>query len=264
MNTDKNFNEDSSSQILTTPRSRRSLIKGAAIGAVGVTGLAAAGIGVISAMPKNKAHAASASGSGCSTDSLTTILSVAATAEALAVTFYSHGIKNAAAMGITGQNLRYLTAAVVEEQLHLNLLVGAGGTLLAKTFSFPDAANTFTNLGKFVRTLDQLETAFESAYIAAIREFADMGDSAHAELSAQIVTIEAEHRALGRSLLTSINTANNWAFTPVYVKSVSDAVNVLNAEGYLSPSGSNSYAYHAHNLQNPNVTQRTPYAVACV
>ncbi|HET9918864.1 MAG TPA: hypothetical protein VFQ30_03405 [Ktedonobacteraceae bacterium] len=59
----------------------------------------------------------------------------------------------------------------------------------------------------------------------------------------------------------SIATADNWAFTPVYVTSVGDAVNVLSKEGYLSPSGKNSFTFVAASTKNPDVTQRTPYSV---
>ncbi len=248
-------------QSLSARKSRRSLLRGALAGAAGTTGLVLAGSTLLS----GTAHAATLTeSSSCPTDSVATILSVAATAEQLAVTFYTRGINNAAYLGISGQNLNYLTGAVVEEQLHRNLLVASGGKPVADMFSFPHGPETFWDLDKFIKTLDQLETAFESAYIAAIREFADMGMSSLSVLAAQIVTVEAEHRALGRSISSKINTANNWAFTPVYVKSVSDAVNVLNAEGYLSPEGKNSYQYYPVNLEeNTYVEQRKPYVVPC-
>jgi len=242
---------------LKAPKSRRSLLRGAVVGAAGATGLAVAGTALL---PRNAAHAASAT---CTPDSVQTILNIAATAEQLAVTFYTYGIASAKELGITGQNLNYLTAAVVEEQLHLNLLVASGAVPVTGTFSFPYGEKTFDEQDKFVTTLDQLETAFESAYIAAIRDFVILQQPDLAVLAAQIATIEAEHRALGRSISPKINTADNWAFTPVYVKSVADAANVLTAEGYLSPKGENSFTYKQVSLHNPNVMQRTPYVVAC-
>jgi len=172
--------------------------------------------------------------------------------------------QNAHKLAISGQNLDYLTAAVVEEQYHLNLLVKAGGKPVTGKFSFPHGEATFEHQDKFINTLDQLETAFESAYIAAIRDFALLGLPDYAVLSAQILTIEAEHRALGRSISSSIPAANNWAFTPVYVKSVADAAKVLGAEGYLTPKDKNSYTYAPVSLMlNKNVKQTVPYVVAC-
>jgi hypothetical protein len=243
-------------------KSRRSLLKGAIAGAAGATGLAVGG----SLLSRNGsvAHAAPAvKSSTCPVDSITTILSVAATAEQLAVTFYANGIANAGTLGIKEDDLNYLMGAIVEEQLHHDLLVKAGGSPLTGTFSFPSGHGTFQHLDKFVQTLNILETAFESAYIAAIREFADMNRSDLSVLAAQICTIEAEHRALGRSIDPSIELPNNWAFTPVYVKSVSDAVNVLKQEGFLSPNNHNSFKYEPTKVHDPDVTHRMPYVVPC-
>lgn len=261
-NNDQNTIE-TAMQSLSQRKSRRSLLRGAIVGAAGTTGLVAAGAAFLS---HPSAHAASATPktSASCTDSITTILSIAATAEQLAIAFYTNGINNASKLGISGQNLNYLTGAVVEEQIHRDLLVKAGGTPVTGIFSFPHADKTFTNLTTFIKTLDQLETAFESAYLAAIKEFADMGNSSLAQLAGQIVTVEAEHRALGRSIAMNIPTANNWAFTPVYVKSVGDAVNVLTAEGYLSPTSGNSYTYkRVDESLNKAVVQRTPYVTPC-
>lgn len=248
----------------TTLATRRSFLRKAAFGAAGVTGVAAVSAGVLSAFPKTAAHAATLTKatSNC-TDSVQTILNVAATAEQLAVTFYTNAIANASDLGISGNNLNYLTNALVEEQLHENLLLTAGGKTLTSTFSFPYGEDTFDDINKFVTTLDQLETAFESAYLAAIKEFADQNQSGLAQLAGQIVTIEAEHRVIGRSILNSIHFPNNRAFTPVYVKSVSDAVNVLAAEGYLSPKSGNSYTYKAVSTSDPHVEQKKPFVTPC-
>lgn len=242
-------------------QSRRSLLRGAVAGAVGVGGLAAIGASFIAASGQ-PAHAAGvkASNLNCS-DTEQDILNIAATAEQLAVVFYTNGILKAGTLGISGQNLNYLTAAVVEEQLHLNLLLQNGAKPLVNVFSFPHGWATFSHQDVFINTLQQLETAFESAYLAAVKEFAEMGQPGLAMLAGQIATIEAEHRALGRSISSSIATADNWAFTPVYVTSVGDAVNVLSKEGYLSPSGKNSFTFIAASTKNPDVTQRTPYSV---
>lgn len=248
----------------TTVATRRSFLRKAAFGAAGVTGVAAMSAGVLSAFPKTVAHAASLTKATAScTDSIQTILNVATTAEQLAVTFYTNGIANARKLGISGDNLNYLTNALVEEQLHENLLLASGGKTLTSTFSFPSGATTFMDLQTFVATLNQLETAFESAYLAAIKEFADQNQSGLAQLAGQIVTIEAEHRVIGRSILKSIRFPNNRAFTPVYVKSVSDAVNVLAAEGYLSPKSGNSYTYKAVSTMDPNVEQKKPFVTPC-
>lgn len=243
-------------------KSRRSVLKSVITGAAGATGLAVGG--TLLARNGTTAYAAPAvKSSTCPVDSIATILSVAATAEQLAVTFYANGIANAGTLGISGDNFEYLEGAIVEEQLHRDLLVKSGGSPVTGTFSFPDGSETFQHLDKFIATLDMLETAFESAYIAAIREFADMNRSDLAVLAAQICTIEAEHRAIGRSISPSIALPNNWAFTPVYVKSVSDAVNVLKQEGFLSPTKNNSFKYERTQVKEPDVIHRMPFVVPC-
>lgn len=264
MNTPEKFDSTSiSSQLSATVaarRSRRSLLKGAAIGAVGVTGFAAAGAGLLSALPRSTALAASPA--SCD-DPVQTILNIAATAEQLAVTFYTQGIAHARELGISGQNLTYLQGAVIEEQIHQKFLVKNGAMPITGTFSFPKGKETFEDQTTFVTTLDMLETAFESAYLAAVKEFADQNQIGLAQIAAQICTVEAEHRALGRSISMKIALANNWAFTPVLVSNVSEAVTVLSNEGFLSPVQGNSYTYKEVSTSDPRVVRRMPYAKPC-
>ncbi len=238
--------------------SRRSLLKGAVAGAAGVSGLVA-GAGFLTTLQPHAAFAKAASLSCGDTEQ--SIINTAATAEELAVVFYYHGVKNAAKLGISGQNLSYLQAALVEEQLHLNYLLSAGAVPLTSTFSFPHGWNTFENQGTFINTLQQLETDFESAYLAAVKEFGELGLFDLAVVAGQIATIEAEHRALGRSIIMTKQAANNWGFTPVYVTSVGDAVTVLTDEGYLSPTSNNTFTYTAVSTNSDLVTQTTPYSV---
>ena len=238
----------------TTPQSRRNLLKGAALG---VAGLTAAGAGSL-LLPRASAHASGAMEPP--EDTIVQILSIAATAEQLAVTFYTNAIANAKALGISGTNLVYLKAAVIEEQIHQNFLVAAGGTALTSTFSFPSAGMTFTDLPTFVNTLNTLETAFVAAYLAAVSEFSQYNQPRLAQIAGQILAIESEHRALGRTLNTKIQTVDDRVFAPALVESVGDAVGVLAAEGFLSPVSGNSYTYAAVSTTDPNVVYRTPFA----
>lgn len=235
--------------------SRRSLIKGAAAGAAGIAVAGAAGAFLL---PKH--NAAHASGGEGPEDSIVSILSIAATAEQLAVTFYTNGIANAGKLGISGANLDYLIAALVEEQIHLDFLVSAGGKPLTGTFSFPKAGETFEDQNTFIATLQQLEEAFIAAYLAAVSEFAQYGQPRLSQIAAQIMGVEAEHRALGRSISSNLPFANNFAFEPALVESVGDAAEYLAANGYLSPKSGNSYAYHSVSTTSSHVIQRTPYA----
>ncbi len=242
----------------TTQKSRRNLIKGAVVGAAGATGLAAAGIALLK--PAG-AHAAAATTSGCITP-IADILTIARTAERLAVTFYSNGLKHADKLGLSGDNFQYIRAALIEEQIHEFFFRDAGGQFLASKFSFPHGAETFEDLSLFIATQQQLEGVFDSAFLSAVREFGQQGRSDLAQIAAQIACIESEHRALGR-VIGGLSPADNWAFAPVLVAQVSDAPALVAKAGYLSPTPNNSYAYTPVNTEDDGIVFRTPFSVAC-
>ncbi len=198
---------------------------------------------------------------GNADDSIISILTVARTAEQLAVTFYSNGIANADKMGITGDDLTYLKAALVEEQIYQQFFAANGGQSLATTFSFPKGASTFTDLNTFISTQQQLEGVFDSAFLAAIMEFAQLGRPDLAQIAGQVACIEAEHRALGRSI-GKLSPADNWAFTPVLVSSVGAAPALVQQAGYLSPVTGNSYTYQEVSTSGAGVEQTRPYSMS--
>ncbi|GCE05679.1 ferritin-like domain-containing protein [Dictyobacter aurantiacus] len=193
-------------------------------------------------------------------DPIVTILTVARTAEQLAVTFYSNGLANADKLGLKGDNLTYLQAALAEEQIHQQFFAANGGQSLTETFSFPHGPQTFTDLKTFIDTQQQLEGVFDSAFLAAIKEFAQLGRPDLAQIAGQVACIEAEHRALGRAI-GGLSPADNWAFTPVYLGSVADAPALVTKAGYLSPKGDNSYMYKAVSTNVAGVEQTKPFAV---
>lgn len=193
-------------------------------------------------------------------DSIKTIFSIAATAERLAVTFYSNGVKNFGKLGIHGLNADDIEAALVEEQIHELFFVANGGAPLTSTFSFPHGQATFENLQLFIATQQQLEGVFDSAFLAAIKEFAQLGRPDLAQIAGQIACIESEHRALGRQI-AGLSPADNWAFAPVFVESVGDAPAVIAAAGFLSPVPGNTFTYHQVSTVEPGVTFRTPFHV---
>jgi len=177
-------------------------------------------------------------------ESATTIFSIAATAEQLAVTFYTNGVNNATALGLTGATLDAFKAFLIEEQIHLNFFVANGGKPLTGTFSFPKGAATFTSLANFIATQQQLEGAFDSAFIAAAYEFAQMGMPDLTRIACQIAMIEEGHRTVGR-YVGGLDPAEELAFAPQLVATVGDAPAVLTAAGYLSPVAGNTYTYAA-------------------
>jgi Ferritin-like domain len=265
---------------LNAQRSRRTLFKGAIAAA---SGAAVVGAAVLYAPGFTRANALQASAqahvqakqaqvlkaqstnkfraSGNADDSIVSILTVARTAEQLAVTFYSNGIANADKLGITGDNLAYLKAALVEEQIHQQFFTANGGQSLATTFSFPKGASTFTDLTTFISTQQQLEGVFDSAFLAAIMEFAQLGRPDLAQIAGQVACIEAEHRALGRSI-GNLSPADNWAFTPVMVTSVGAAPALVTQAGYLSPTTGNSYTYQEVSTSGAGVEQTKPYSMS--
>jgi hypothetical protein len=242
------------------PRSRRATLKGAIAGAVGATGLAV-GVGTL-LTPTHSVHAQAFAGSSCTTDSIATILSIAATAERLAVTFYTNGVKHADDLGLSGTRLEVIKAALIEEQIHELFFVANGGTPLTSTFSFPHGDDTFEDLDVFIATQQQLEGVFDSAFLAAIHEFAAMGQPVLARIAGQIATIESEHRALGR-FIGGLVPADNWAFAPVLIPSVGAAPAIVKEAGYLSPRPGNSYTYHQVSTDDEGVIYREPQAVGC-
>jgi hypothetical protein len=194
-------------------------------------------------------------------DSIVSILTVARTAEQLAVTFYTNAINNADKLGITGDNLAYLKAALVEEQIHQQLFTASGGQSLAETFSFPQGPQTFTDLKTFVATQQQLEAVFDSAFLAAIMEFAQLGRPDLAQLAGQIACVESEHRALGR-VIGGLSPADNFAFAPVLVATVGDAPALVQKAGYLSPTSGNSYTYQQVSTSGAGVEQTKPFSLS--
>ncbi len=238
-------------------KSRRNLIKGAVAGTVGVAGLAAAGEVFLS-----KGQSASAHGANNCITPIADILTIARTAERLAVTFYTNGLKHADKLGISGADKEYIRAALIEEQIHENFFASAGGKVLASTFSFPNGQATFEHLKLFIQTQQQLEGVFDSAFLAAVKEFGLQSRPDLSQIAAQIACIEAEHRALGRAI-GGLVPADNWAFTPVLIAKVGDAPALVKQAGYLSPVKGNSYTYAQVSTDDPGVVYRAPFAVAC-
>lgn len=185
------------------------------------------------------------------------ILSIARTAEQLAVTFYSNGIKQHEQLGIAGDDLTYLQSAVTEEQLHQEFLAQSGGQSLADVFSFPHGDATFTDKSLFTQTLEQLETAFVAAYLAAVKEFAEQGRPDLVQIAAQLCGVESEHRAFARDL-GGLTPAANVAFEAPLFEHVSDALGALQSGGFLTPREGNRYAYAPVPDQYPGVTGTHP------
>jgi len=173
------------------------------------------------------------------------ILTAALIAEDLATTFYYHALTGKAAddqvfVDDPGDK-NYLRAALGEEIAHANLLrsllgIAAPANDPVQTFYFPQG--TFDRLrpesgAGVVKTLEALENAFIGAYLTAVRAFSFMAAntamnrgvyyklgnsnlspdqlSYFAQVSASILGVEAEHRALVR-VIGGADPANNLCY----------------------------------------------------
>ncbi len=129
-------------------------------------------------------------------EDLLRIFNIAATAEALGITFYYSGIQGGFFQALPATRQWYLQAALDEERHHLDYLKQNGATPAATTFYFPQ--NAFTDLPTFLDILDTLENLFIGAYLAATQRLAQLGQPLLAQTVGQILGVEAEHRVLGR------------------------------------------------------------------
>ncbi len=226
---------------------------------VGVTSLAAAG-GVVGAgvflVQKHEAGAANAAVVP-NVQAIQNILNIAATAETLAVVFYTQVLAHQDRLGLKQGTRLNLRAALIEEQIHLQFLNKQGAKALTQKFSFPHGRRTFEDLGFFLQTQQQLESAFVAAYLAAVKEFALAGRPDLAQIAGQIAAIEAEHRVLGRVIGAQF-PANNEAFAPLLLNAVADAPTFLKGAGYLSPVNGNVFAFKAVSTRWNAITGLTP------
>lgn len=121
------------------------------------------------------------------------VLDMAATAEALAVTFYHH-VLSGAAFRMDDTTRAHLHAMLAAEQEHLDLLATLGGRPLTRTFSLPDTLRG--DAGAFASTGLHLEGVLTGAYIAASHQLATLGRPELAATAAQLGASEAQHLTL--------------------------------------------------------------------
>lgn len=225
----KQLSSSSLSDCFRSPRSRAQVLVGAAA--------AAAGLGIA---PSAVLADSQNTGVTQMPETVQSVLNIAATAEALAVTaFYnvhqqvSRGFFNTTGIAVPVSVLVSVVRAILrEEQDHYAFLVGAGGKPLLTSFTFPPAI--LTNALAALKFVEQAETVFIAAYMAANREFAGAGLSTLAQYAYQIGGTEAEHRTLARAALGEMPPNNKSFETNLYTK-ISDAADTLTSLGLLKP-----------------------------
>ena len=201
-------------------------------------------------------------------EDVTTIINIAATAEAMAVTLLGAAIAGAAgytnadgSKGLAAPLVAILKAAQSAEQAHYAYLTGAGAKPLTTTFNIPDP-KIATDTTTLFKTIEALETAFISAYEAAANEFSAMGNSALVKVALQVGAVEAEHRALAR-LAQGDSVPHNVAFESAQFATVGDAAKALMSLGFIGGTGTAvKYADFVGKVDNTGMTELTPGGVA--
>lgn len=171
-------------------------------------------------------------------DTPQTILNLAATAEALAITCYYQTVAGNP-LGLSDGALGHLTLTLTAEQAHLSYLQSLGGEALATGFYVPELflSDQVVN----ATTCAAAEVAFAGAYLAATRRFAELGEPRLAATMAQHAASEVEHLTLVR-LIGGLAPANpNSLPAPIYFN-VSDVVPTLvpfiqGGDGFVGPIG---------------------------
>ena len=214
------------------PLSRRDFLRLAALAGLGT--LLPAGLARAQATPPP------APASAC-IETPARILDLAATAEALATTFYYRAIQSQFFARLPQNYQTYFRAALDQERQHYLFLTGAGGRPLATSFYFPPGTFGFDDFVVFVATIERLETDFLGAYLAAARRYAEMGQPVLAATAGQILGIEAEHRIIGRELKGETPPPpNNLCFERVTIDCPEQTIGALSlylngGAGYAGP-----------------------------
>ncbi len=226
----------------------------------GATALGAAGIKLMQPIAARAADAPPPIA-----DSYQDILNIAATAEALASTFYYVSLREPTNLPNVNSdaNRNYFQAATVQEYQHLLILQQLGAKPLATKFFFP--SQMFKDEATFFATASLLEDYFISAYIAAAMEFSGAVSSGITAafpvgigLAVQIAGVECEHRALLR-VASSSNPPNNRIIESALVPSVSAAVPPLTP--FLSGGGDYTVQHHLPSMAKIDA-RSAPYGFA--
>lgn len=219
--------------VFSTGASRAHFLRGAAV--------AAAAIGVAAPTLASAATRDLAGARKGMPESVKSVLDIAATAEALAVTAFYHvhlqvlaGKFDTTGLKIANHVLVSVVRAILrEEQDHYAFLVGAGAKPLLTSFTFPP--DILTSGPAALQFVEQAETIFVAAYMAANREFADAGMATLAQYAYQIGGTEAEHRTLARAALGELPPNNKSFETNLYGR-VKEAADALDKLGLLKPN----------------------------
>ena len=187
------------------------------------------------------------------------ILNIAATAEVLATIVNTVGPEKVHLDHTTRSNVR---AAAREELIHYRTLVSVGAKPLTKKIWVPDAV--FHSKKNLLNTLVTGDQIFINAYLIGVTAFAKAGQDKFARYSAEIMGVEAVHRALAKQSLKQLG--NDRAFMRYAFTDIDTAPKLLQKAGFgFGVKGSNPgrfYDFATVSKRTPNpksVNTRTPH-----
>jgi len=200
-----------------------------------------------------------------STESVAQIISIAATAEALAVTLTGAVIAGAGeydgAKGLPPMMVSWVKAIQAEEQAHYEYLTKAGARPLTLTFTVPQNLASITNDSKaLLDFVVAAEGIFIGAYIAAAAEFAALGQPGLTQVAYQVAGVECEHRTLA-NYARGATPPNNLGFENAPFHTVGEAADKVKSLGLLgtpSPAATLHYADFAGKVDRMGVSRWTP------
>jgi ferritin-like protein len=118
------------------------------------------------------------------------IAKLAATAELLAISFYTRSIRSGK---LKGAEAAYLAAALQNEKDHYKALAGVLGRAAPKGLKFKFPGGTFSSARSIGKTGQALETAFVGAYLGAVKA---LKSNELKGVAAQIGNTESRHLAI--------------------------------------------------------------------
>lgn len=158
-------------------------------------------------------------------DAVSDLGTAAATAEALAVTYLSNIVAKVGGKFPTDVQM-VLKAANQAEQDHYLFLTGAGFKPLTTRFWIPDAAFVPQNIPPLIEYFEEI---FVNAYLVGTTIFAGAGKADLARYTVEIGAVEAEHRALARSLQKKL--PDNLGFESYTLMTVAEHVAAIEKAG---------------------------------
>lgn len=210
-------------------------------------------------------HSESLRTMAASSESVGSIISIFATAEALAVTLTGAAIAGAekydAGKGLPPLVVRWVKAIQAQEQAHYEYLTKAGAKPLTLTFTVPQNLADITTDSKALLDFVVSEEGIAiGAYVAAAAEFADLGQPALAQVACQIAGVESEHRTLANYARGAV-PPNNLGFEKAPFHTVGEAAAQIKSLGLLgtpSPAATLHYADFAPRVDRTGTMTAEP------